>query len=190
MGQEWAASTPFLFFTDLEPGLGQLVTEGRRREFSGFPQFSDAGARARIPDPQAASTFAASRLRREERARAPHAQVYALYRELLRLRRLEPGLGASTAVAADAEAAGDHAVVLRREGGRSALWIAVQLRGSGCVPLAAGAGPRQPELVLTTEEPAFALDPQPVRVTMQASRAVVHFARPGGAILRAPVMDR
>ena len=36
MGQEWAASTPFQFFTDLEPELGSLVTDGRRREFSNF----------------------------------------------------------------------------------------------------------------------------------------------------------
>jgi maltooligosyltrehalose trehalohydrolase len=62
MGQEWAASTPFLYFTDLEPDLGALVTEGRRKEFGEFPEFSDPAGRARIPDPQAVSTFAASRL--------------------------------------------------------------------------------------------------------------------------------
>ena len=33
MGQEWAATSPFLYFTDHEPRLGRLVTEGRRREF-------------------------------------------------------------------------------------------------------------------------------------------------------------
>ena len=36
MGQEWAASTPFLFFTDFEPELGSRVAEGRRREFAAF----------------------------------------------------------------------------------------------------------------------------------------------------------
>ena len=46
MGQEWAASSPFQYFTDLEPGLGALVTEGRRREFEDFPEFTDPAARA------------------------------------------------------------------------------------------------------------------------------------------------
>ena len=95
MGQEWAASTPFQYFTDLEPGLGRLVTEGRRREFAEFPEFSDPGARERIPDPQAASTFEASRLRWDERERPAHAAVLALYRSLLALRLKHPALGAS-----------------------------------------------------------------------------------------------
>src|SRR5260370_33168884 len=73
MGQEWAASTPFLFFTDLDPRLGQKVTEGRRKEFKHFSAFSDARERERIPDPQAQSTFLAIRLIWEEREREPHA---------------------------------------------------------------------------------------------------------------------
>ena len=40
MGQEWAASTPFQFFTDHGAELGRLVTEGRRAEFAGFSAFS------------------------------------------------------------------------------------------------------------------------------------------------------
>ena len=59
MGQEWAASTPFQYFTDLGPDLGRLVTEGRRTEFAAFPEFSDPGGPERIPDPQAEATFRA-----------------------------------------------------------------------------------------------------------------------------------
>ena len=62
MGQEWAASTPFQYFTDLEPGLGRQVTDGRRREFADFPAFADPAAREQIPDPQAETTFLSSRL--------------------------------------------------------------------------------------------------------------------------------
>ncbi|MGI8926806.1 MAG: malto-oligosyltrehalose trehalohydrolase, partial [Tepidiformaceae bacterium] len=61
-GQEYAASTPFLYFTDHEPGLGRRVTEGRRTEFAAFAAFSDPRARERIPDPQAAETFLRSKL--------------------------------------------------------------------------------------------------------------------------------
>ena len=60
MGQEWAASSPFQYFTDLSPDLGRLVTEGRRKEFADFPAFSNEEARERIPDPQAEGTFLAS----------------------------------------------------------------------------------------------------------------------------------
>lgn len=86
MGEEWAASTPFLFFADFGPDLAQAVTDGRRREFAAWPAFADAAARARIPDPQDPATMRASVLRWDERARPKHAAMLALYRELLALR--------------------------------------------------------------------------------------------------------
>ncbi|WP_394850006.1 malto-oligosyltrehalose trehalohydrolase [Pendulispora brunnea] len=84
MGQEWAASTPFLFFTDHEEPLGRAVSEGRRNEFKSFSSF------ANFPDPQDPTTFERSRLRWPERHEAPHARVLDLYRKLLRLRREDP----------------------------------------------------------------------------------------------------
>ena len=60
MGQERGATQPFPFFCDFGGDLAAAVTEGRRREFARFPEFSDAGARARIPDPNDAKTFAAA----------------------------------------------------------------------------------------------------------------------------------
>jgi maltooligosyltrehalose trehalohydrolase len=89
MGQEWAARSRFLFFTDHHADLGRLVTAGRRAEFSRFAAFADPIAQTQIPDPQAYVTFAASRLVWEERAAPPHAGVLELYRTLLQLRRDE-----------------------------------------------------------------------------------------------------
>ncbi|MEO8158614.1 MAG: malto-oligosyltrehalose trehalohydrolase [Betaproteobacteria bacterium] len=86
MGEEFAASTPFLFFCDFEPELAKAVTEGRRHEFERFAAFSDASARARIPDPGSAATFEASKLRWSERGQALHRERLALTRELLALR--------------------------------------------------------------------------------------------------------
>ena len=86
MGQEWAASTPFLYFTDHHGELGRLVSEGRRREFRDFPAFH---GNAEVPDPQAVSTFEESKLRWDEIERPPHAGVLALYRALLKHRRSE-----------------------------------------------------------------------------------------------------
>ena len=48
MGQEWAASTPFLFFTDHEPSSA-AVTEGRRAEFAAFSAFADPATRSGSP---------------------------------------------------------------------------------------------------------------------------------------------
>jgi maltooligosyltrehalose trehalohydrolase len=86
MGEEWAASTPFLFFCDFEPELAKLVTDGRRREFQAFPEFADPEVRATIPDPVAENTFAASRLRWEERDAPQHAEALAFTTAVLHAR--------------------------------------------------------------------------------------------------------
>jgi malto-oligosyltrehalose trehalohydrolase len=74
MGEEWAASTPFLFFCDFEPELAQRVAAGRRREFPA------------TPDPAAVTTFEASQLRWEERDEPHHAAALALTTALLQAR--------------------------------------------------------------------------------------------------------
>lgn len=114
MGQEWAASTPFLFFTDFEPGLGRLVTEGRRREFRSFAAFRDPAVCGRIPDPQALETFARSRLDWSEPARAPHAATLAFTRALLALRRDEPALRHPARGATEVVPLDDGTLALRR----------------------------------------------------------------------------
>ncbi len=87
MGDEWATSAPFQFFTDHEAELGRKITEGRRAEFGGFALFRDPAMRERIPDPQAAETFQRSKLRWKELGEGVHAATLRLYTELLRLRR-------------------------------------------------------------------------------------------------------
>jgi len=89
MGDEWAASTPFLFFCNFEPELAKLVTEGRRREFAGFAAFADEAVRERIPDPSARETFERSRIDWNERSREPHRTMLERYRTLLRVRAAE-----------------------------------------------------------------------------------------------------
>ena len=87
-GEEWAASSPFQYFTDhQDPELGRAVAKGRIEEFAAFGW--DPGD---IPDPQAASTFERSRLDWDERTREPHASVLSWYRALIRLRRSLPAL--------------------------------------------------------------------------------------------------
>jgi maltooligosyltrehalose trehalohydrolase len=80
-GEEWGASTPFLYFTDhQDPLLGRLVSEGRAREFASFGWAGD------VPDPQAADTFERSKLDWSEAARPPHAELLDWHRSLIALR--------------------------------------------------------------------------------------------------------
>jgi maltooligosyltrehalose trehalohydrolase len=89
MGEEWASVRPFAFFCDFEPGLRDSVRDGRRREFPHFPEFQDAAARERIPDPTALSTFEMSRLDWADQTEEVHAGWLARYRLLLGIRARE-----------------------------------------------------------------------------------------------------
>jgi maltooligosyltrehalose trehalohydrolase len=62
MGEEFNASSPFLFFCDFHDELADAVREGRRNEFGRFEKFRDPAVRASIPDPNALRTFERSRL--------------------------------------------------------------------------------------------------------------------------------
>jgi maltooligosyltrehalose trehalohydrolase len=195
MGQEWATSAPFCFFTDHDEGLGRLVTEGRRREFARFSSFSSPAARTRIPDPQVLDTFERSRLRWDERDREPHASTLRLYRALLRLRRGEPALGGAAAADAagglDVRALDKRTLVLRRDGpDGSALLVAVCLHEHGAATISAPLATLPPgatgwTVVLTSEERAFAVDPQPPAVDARADLVRIDFLRPAAVVLKA-----
>lgn len=88
-GEEWGATTPFLFFTAYQDTeLGKAVSEGRRRELSGFGWVPED-----IPDPQAQSTFERSRINWSESEQDSGREILAWHRTLIRLRRRFPALG-------------------------------------------------------------------------------------------------
>jgi maltooligosyltrehalose trehalohydrolase len=87
-GEEWAASTPWMYFTDFpDPELARAVTEGRRAEFASFGWDPSA-----VPDPQDPATFAASKLDWAEPGGGAHLDTLDWYRTLIRLRREHPDL--------------------------------------------------------------------------------------------------
>jgi maltooligosyltrehalose trehalohydrolase len=88
MGEEWAAGTPWQYFTDhQEVELADLVRDGRRREFA------DHGWAAEdVPDPQDPATFERSRLDWGEPVREPHASTLDWHRRLIALRKATPEL--------------------------------------------------------------------------------------------------
>ena len=92
MGEEFAASSRFWFFADHQGDLAVGVRRGRREFLRQFPGSAAPGADLLLPDPDARSTFEASRLDLTERDHGAHAAALALYRDLLRLRRDDPVL--------------------------------------------------------------------------------------------------
>jgi maltooligosyltrehalose trehalohydrolase len=87
-GEEWAASTPFQYFTDHDdPGLADAVRQGRRGEFAAFGWDPE-----QVPDPQDPATFRRSKLNWDERSEAPHSDVERWYRDLIAFRRAHDAL--------------------------------------------------------------------------------------------------
>lgn len=89
MGEEFGDDTPFCFFCDFGPELARSVTEGRRKEFAKFPQFSSPASRERIPDPNDEATFLLSKLNWQLIHKKEHQNFLKFYRELLALRQRE-----------------------------------------------------------------------------------------------------
>ena len=88
MGEEWAASTPWAFFTS-HPNeeLGEATRQGRLDEFARM-----GWDRNLVPDPQAESTFLDSKLDWSQPQTGEHAEMLQLYRDLAVLRRSRPEL--------------------------------------------------------------------------------------------------
>jgi maltooligosyltrehalose trehalohydrolase len=190
MGQEWAASSPFLYFTDHHAELGRQVTAGRRKEFARFDAFADEATRARIPDPQAETTFTASQLQWNEVEQPDHSGVHRLYRALLTLRRREATLRSPEGAAA--VALGDNLLAVTRTNSTGEmLLLLVCFRGTATIDTrewTALEATARWEVVLTTEDDAFV--PIGRDTADEAAMPVVSgdgrttFRRPGAVILR------
>jgi maltooligosyltrehalose trehalohydrolase len=88
MGEEWAASNPWQYFTSHpEPELAAAVKNGRRREFA-----SHGWTEIEVPDPQDPATFQRSKLDWDEREKPGHAEMLEFHRRLIALRRSRPDL--------------------------------------------------------------------------------------------------
>jgi maltooligosyltrehalose trehalohydrolase len=187
MGQEWAASSPFLYFTDHSEELGRLVTEGRRREFGAFSAFADETARADIPDPQADMTFMASRLDWVEVQREPHASVLRLYSTVLAFRR-DALVPAETTDAVDVRAVDDTIVLRRRCRDGAHAVVVVRLGGAGTTHLSGhwpGSGASTWTCLLTSEDAAFGSTGSPPVVDLEGAAPSVRFSGPAAVILKA-----
>lgn len=111
MGQEFGASSPFVFFADHKPELAKLVHQGRKQFVSQFASLATAESQASIPDPADEKTFAACKLKLSERQ--THQKIYQLHRDLLRLRREDAVFRAQRAHGFDGAVLSASILVLR-----------------------------------------------------------------------------
>ena len=87
-GEEWAASSPFAYFTDHQDAqVAEATREGRKKEFAAL-----GGNIDEVPDPEAPETFQQSRLDWSEANREPHTSILDWHRRLIRLRREQPDI--------------------------------------------------------------------------------------------------
>ncbi len=110
-GQEFAASSPFLFFADHPAELAKLVRRGRAEFLSQFRSLAVPEAQACLADPGDPGTF--ERCKLDFAQRQTHAEIYALHRDLLRLRREDPLFRAQRPRGVDGAVLGPQTLVLR-----------------------------------------------------------------------------
>jgi maltooligosyltrehalose trehalohydrolase len=158
MGQEFFASTPFLFFTDHEPDLQRTVARGREGFLSQFPSAKEAIESGFYP-PSGEEAFRTSKLNLGERRL--HAGTLLLHKELLRLRREDPVFARQDGRTIEAAVLGPSALALRYRGGEAGdrlvlLNLGAQLDLAPCPePLLAPPRPGRWGLLLASEESRF-----------------------------------
>ena len=111
-GQEFASSSPFLYFGDLDPEVAEQMHRGRREFLKQFPTLATPEMQARVPHPTTRATFARSKLDQSERgARTPRHTP--CIEDLLRLRRDDATLRGGAGRRVDGAILGPEAFVLR-----------------------------------------------------------------------------
>jgi len=110
-GQEFGATSPFLFFADHNQELARLVARGRAEFLSQFPSIALPDVQAKLFDPADRATFERCQLDHTERER--NAAILQMHKDLLRLRREDPAFSVQRPRGLDGAVLSDHAFVLR-----------------------------------------------------------------------------
>ncbi len=122
-GQEFAASSPFLFFADHGSELNEKIRLGRAEFLAQFPSLATPEMQERFADPSDPATFERCKLNHAERK--SHREIYQLHCDLLRLRREEPVFRAQKRRGIDGAVLSSEAFLLRffGEGGDDRLLL-------------------------------------------------------------------
>jgi maltooligosyltrehalose trehalohydrolase len=110
-GQEFGATTPFLYFADHRPELAAAVQNGRAAFIAQFASVATADMQRQLAAPHAPATFERCKLDWSERDR--HACVLRLYRDLIALRRRDVAFAPRDRASIDGAVIGAEAFVVR-----------------------------------------------------------------------------
>ena len=110
-GQEFAASSPFLFFADHKPQLADLVRKGRIEFLEQWRSLRLPAMQRCMADPSAENTFLSSKLDFSEVQK--HRPWYLLHQDLLNLRRRDPIISKQGEPGIDGAVLSESAFVLR-----------------------------------------------------------------------------
>jgi maltooligosyltrehalose trehalohydrolase len=157
-GQEFGATTPFLYFADHEPEMGKFVDNGRRQFLSQFPSIADEATQQALSDPGREETFAASRLRFGERQE--NSRFYGLFKDLVRLRRTDEVFSVYGKAGIEGAVLSDAAFVLRFFGDGQDRLLVVNLGADldfwpAPEPLLAPLRGQEWKVVFSTEDPRY-----------------------------------
>jgi maltooligosyltrehalose trehalohydrolase len=160
-GQEFAPSSPFVYFADHEPKLSKLVREGRAKFLSQFPNLAAPEMQSLVADPGDPATFERCKLDFTERQR--NTGAYALHRDLLKLRRDDPVFRNPRAGGVDGAVLGESALALRffaQAQGADDRLLLVNLGRDRCLcpipePLLAAPEGKKWRLLWSSEDPRY-----------------------------------
>ncbi len=158
-GQEFAASTPFLYFADHEPELAALVEKGRATFLQQFPSLCDEKTCALQIAPHDLEAFEASKLDLSEREK--HRPAYDLVKDLLKTRRADPIFAAQRSDWLHGAVIGPEALALRYGAGSGDdRLVLVNLGrdldlGEVAEPLLASPQDKAWRVMLSTEDPRY-----------------------------------
>jgi maltooligosyltrehalose trehalohydrolase len=110
-GQEFSASSPFLYFANFEGDLADAVRRGRHEFLTQFPSIAEYQRANVLDDPADSLTFERSKLDLHERV--THAEAYALHKDLMRLRRDDAAFRAQQPGGVDGAVLAPQAFALR-----------------------------------------------------------------------------
>jgi maltooligosyltrehalose trehalohydrolase len=158
-GEEFAASSPFLYFADHTESVAVKVAEGRAKFLKQFPSLSSPEIAEHLPKPGEESTFRQCKLNFDDRQ--ANDPVYLLHKELIALRRSDLVINGKERHSLDGAVYGQHALVLRYFGYVKDRLIIVNFDrdlaiSPAPIPLLAAPSGRRWQVVFSSEDPRYA----------------------------------
>lgn len=126
-GQEFAATSPFTYFSDHEPELAERVQHGRLVEMSQFPSVTDVRVRRSLPAPNSRENFARCKLDHFPATPGRSEPMRSYFRDLIRLRQTREMREARRNRRFDGAVLGVHSFLLRFFGEESDRLLVVNL---------------------------------------------------------------